>query len=579
MRRLIYLLVLSFLVSCNPEKDYSVERLIVRLAKDPDRINPLLHGTSSSREVYQYVMFMLGEQNPITMEYEPLLVKELPEPILITEGINAEKYSYEFEILPDAVWSDGSPVTAEDYLFTIKLIYHKGLNLSGYKTIYKKIIDSISINNNDPKKFTVVTSMPDQDNLIFLCGVELYPIKFYDPNNVMAGYSLEDLLDESLYEDQVESDPSLAEFASQFQEAKYSREVVEGAGPYKLTAWESDQFIRLERKENYWGNNYPDRIPLQAYPKEIIFQIVEDDVVAINQLSAGEMDVATLQSTTGERFLELKDDEIISSKYDFYTPQLERYLYLQLNNESPFLSDKRVRKAMAHLINVDRLIEVIEGGVGTRVSSVISERRSYYNSGLDLLDYNIEAAKTLIAEAGWSDSNGNGTVDKMINGELKEMQMRLHTSSSALSQRVSLAMKEGAQQAGVGIELITQSFRITKPQNLETGDFEMTPMMATFSPIENLYHQWHSSQIGGKGQNYARFSKPELDKILEELEEIKEETKRNELFHSAQRVIYDEYARLTLYAPVEKILVSKNFDPLITSRRPGYIANAFKPIE
>ncbi|MDG2449813.1 MAG: ABC transporter substrate-binding protein, partial [Saprospiraceae bacterium] len=190
MRRLIYLLVLSFLVSCNPEKDYSVERLIVRLAKDPDRINPLLHGTSSSREVYQYVMFMLGEQNPITMEYEPLLVKELPEPILITEGINAEKYSYEFEILPDAVWSDGSPVTAEDYLFTIKLIYHKGLNLSGYKTIYKKIIDSISINNNDPKKFTVVTSMPDQDNLIFLCGVELYPIKFYDPNNVMAGYSL-----------------------------------------------------------------------------------------------------------------------------------------------------------------------------------------------------------------------------------------------------------------------------------------------------------------------------------------------------------------------------------------------------
>jgi peptide/nickel transport system substrate-binding protein len=524
-------------------------------------------------------MLMLGEQNPVTMEYDPLLITEMPEAILIEGGENAGKYEYNFEILPDASWSDGSPVTAEDYLFTVKLIYHKGLNLVGYKTIYKQIIESISVDQEDPKKFTVITPNPDKDNLIFLCGVEVYPKQYYDPNDVLSKYSIEDLLDESNYENQINSDPALAEFASQFQEAKYSREVVEGAGPYKLSAWEADQFVRLERKENYWGDNYPDRIPLQAYPEEIIFQIVRDDVVAINQLSAGELDVAVLQSTTGERFLELKEEEVIASQFDFYTPKLSRYIYLQLNNESPFLSDKKVRKALAHLIDVDRIIEVVEGGVGTRVTSVISDSRPYYNNTLLPIPYDLEEAKRLLTEAGWTDTNGNGTVDKVINGDLTEMQMRLHTSSSSLSQRVSLTMKEGAAQVGIGIDHIKQSFRVTRPQNLETGDFEITPMMSTSSPIDNLYQQWHSSQIGGKGQNYARFSNTEADQIFEELNQERDEEKRKELFKKAQQIIYDEYARLMLYAPVEKILVSKKFDPLITSRKPGYIANAFKPVE
>ena len=579
MRSLLILLISCFLLSCNSEQETSIDRLIVRLKQDPDRVNPLLHSSSHSREVYQYVMFMLGEQNPITMEYEALLVKELPEAIPITDGDNKGKYAYNFEILPDAVWSDGSPVNAEDYLFTLKLIYHKGLNLSGYKTIFKKIIDSISIDENDPKKFTVITNSSEENNLIMLCGVEVYPAQYYDPNSVLKKYSLEDLLDESNYDDQVATDPALAEFALQFQEAKYSREVVEGAGPYKLTAWESDQFVRLERKENYWGNNYPDRIPMQAHPREIIFQIVEDDVIAINQLSAQEMDVASLPSTTGERFLELKNDPLISANYNFFTPRLARYLFIQLNNESPYLTDSRVRKAMAHLIDVDRLIEVIEGGVGTRVTSVISDKRPYYNKSLKPVPFDLEAAANLLTEAGWIDTNGNGTRDKVIDGELVEMNMRLHTSSSALSQRVSLDMKEGAEQVGVNIELITQSFRVTRAQNLQTGDFEMTPMVTTLAPIDNLYPGWHSSQIGGRGTNYARYSNEEADRILEQLETEEDEAQRADLFMRLQEIIYNDHARLMLYAPVEKILVSKKFDPLITSRKPGYLANAFKPLE
>ena len=204
MRSLLILALSFFIITCTPPKqDESIDRLVVRLKNDPDRVNPLLHATSISREVYQYVMLMMGEQNPKTLEFDPLLIKELPKAVEIEEGLDKGKYAYNFELLPDVTWTDGSPVTAEDYLFTLKLIYHKGLNLAGYKAVYSKIINSFTIDDSNPKKFTIITSQPDENDVITLCGVEVYPIQYYDPNNVMLKYSLEDLLDESKYEEQV----------------------------------------------------------------------------------------------------------------------------------------------------------------------------------------------------------------------------------------------------------------------------------------------------------------------------------------------------------------------------------------
>ena len=576
----IFLTFLVLLISCNNEKpkEQSIDRLVSRINGDPDRINPLLNPSSKAREVYQYIMLQLAEQNPITLEYDPLLITKIPEAEKITEGNNAGNYSYSFEILKDAKWSDGSMITAEDYVFTIKLLYHKGMNLAGYKTVYGGFIEDIVIDPNDNQNFTVITNQADETVITFLCGIEVYPRKFYDPNSVLEKYSLNDLFDESNYEAQIEEDPSLAEFAVQFQDVKYSRDVVEGAGPYELTSWENDQFIRLKRKENYWGDAYPDRYPLQAYPNEIIFQIIADDVTVINQLGSGDLDLVTLASTTGEKFQDLKQDKIISDQYNFYTPRLMRYLNIQLNNESPYLEDKRVRQALAHLIDVDRLIEVVEGGIGSRVTSIFSDLRTYYNPNLEPLKLDIEKAKTLLNEAGWTDTNGDGTVDKIINGEKTEMKIRLHTSSSALGQRVALTMKEGAAKAGIDISLITQSFRVTRPQNLMTGDFEMVPMMFTLSPIDVPFNRWHSSQIGGQGQNFTRFSNSEVDEIIEELASTENEKRRDELFFNLQQVIYDEHPMIMLYAPVEKIVVKKEYDPLITSRKPGYLLNSFKKI-
>jgi len=533
----------------------------------------------TSREVYQYVMIMPAEVDPISLEWRPLLIKEFPEPKEIKEGKYKGKWVYQFEFLPEAVWSDGNPVTGYDYRFTFMTMFHKGVNVPGLKAYFSKIIKGIEVNNDDPKKFEVYVEEPGENILYTLCGVEVYPRSLYDPSQIMDPYTLEDMRNEASYDELVKSDRLLAEFGTQFTDAKYSREVVEGAGPYKLVGWETDQFVRLVKKEDYWGHNYPERIPLNAEPQEIIFQIVEDDVIAISHLKAGELDLAVLQATTGERFEELRKDELLVEKFDFYTPQLLKYYNLQLNNEHPYLSDKKVRRALAHLIDVNRLIKVVEGGNGEPAVSIISNAKPYYNSNLKPIPYNLEKAKSLLAEAGWEDSDNNGVLDKVIDGVKEEFKIRFFTTNTALGQRVALAMKEGAAEAKITIDLVTQSFRVTINQNVNSGDFEIFAMSTIMSPVDEPNLVWHSNAIGGNGKNRSRFSNVEADQIMNQLGEVEDLSERNTLFKKLQQIIYDEQPIIMLYFPVEKILVNKKYNPLITTRRPGYLANAFKPAE
>lgn len=582
MRHLLHILIILICVfiGCNPDAPSDdIDRLVIRLKEDPERINPLLLSSPTSREVYQYVMLMLGEIDPISLKMTPLLIKEMPSPVKITEGEHSGMWGYDFEILPEAVWSDGAPVEAEDYLFTHKIMAHKDVNLPHLKSIFDDVI-AIEIDPNNPKKFTTIVSTPSINLLTLLCGVEVYPRQFYDPASILANYTLDQLRNDSEYDDLVAKDPELKDFGAQFNSAQYSREVVQGAGPYRLETWQTDQFLRLVRKENYWGKNYPERIALQANPQEIIFQIVGDDVIAISQLKSDELDLAVLPSTTGDRFEELKNDELLKEKFDFYTPQLLRYYALVLNNEDPLLNDPTVRKALAHLINVDRLISALEGGNGKRAVSIVSPMKSYYNADLSPIPYDPAKAIALLKEAGWTDTNDNGTVDKIIDGERTEMSLRFFTTNSALGQRVSLSMKEGASEAKVGIDIVTQSFRLTRSQNLATGDFEMTAMAFSLRETEDdPFPSWHSSNIGGSGQNYSRFSNKEADEIMEKLNNELNREERDRLLKRLQKVIYEEQPMILLYSPVEKIVVSKEYDPFICSRRPGYLANAFKRAE
>ena len=93
---------------------------------------------------------------------------------------------------------------------------------------------------------------------------------------------------------------------------------------------------------------------LHAYPDKIIYHVIPDEVAAMNALEEGSVDLVT--GVNPQLFIKWKNDPSKQSKFEFNTPMLQQYSYIEVNTKNPILEDTLVRQALAHLIPVDQFI-------------------------------------------------------------------------------------------------------------------------------------------------------------------------------------------------------------------------------
>src|SRR5205085_11635248 len=97
------------------------------------------------------------------------------------------------------------------------------------------------------------------------------------------------------------------------------------------------------------------------------------------------------------------------------------YYYLGLNLRSPKFSDKRVRQALAHLLDIPSILKTVYYNLGEQVIGPVNPaKKKEYNNEIIPYAFDPEKAKSLLADAGWKDSNGDGIVDRMIDGKKQE---------------------------------------------------------------------------------------------------------------------------------------------------------------
>ncbi len=581
MNSIAKLLLVTFLfVSIQCKTDKSVPKddaiLKIQLKSDPQKLHPMVSPTSLAREVYQYIFLPLAEFHPTTLELEPILIKEVNDGTSIEEGPYKGGIRFSFELREDAKWSDGEPVKVEDYAFTVKAANHPKVNAPGWRTYLKEISEVVQDVEN-PRKFDVIMAKDYMLAKETAVTIQVYPSHIYDPKGILKDISIEDLKSESVYANLEAKDSSLIQFAQEFNSTKFTRETVVGCGPYALAEWESDQYLVLENQKEYWGDQYPDNPFLQSFPRQIQFQIIKDPTSALTLLKSGELDV--LNNISSINFKELKEDIDFKDQFEYFSPSLIRYLYIGLNNRREGLSDKTVRRALAHLIDVDGIIKTLEYGLGQRTVGHFNPNKSYYNNSLDLIDYNLDKANQLLDDSGWKDSDGNGIRDKEIDGKQVELSFEILISKAELGRKVSLMFQESAAKAGVKIDLIQKQYRVILSDHLQKHDFDMATLVNTAdaAPVD-AFDKWHSSnRIIGRN-NYFGLNNLEADELMEKIRLEKNKESRNQLYFKLQEIMYEEQPVIFLYCPVEKIAVSKKFKGSGTSKRPGYLANTFQAV-
>lgn len=562
------------------ENSLHIENATIHVRQDtePNGLNPFLSAMGYVFDVSQHIFLPLMEYHPVKLSYDPVLVKGQPKIKSITEGEFAGGMSYTYEILDEAKWDNGEPVTAYDYAFTIKMVLNPRVNASVWRG-HLSYIKDVQFDPDMPNTFTVLTFPQNILSKELTGNFFILPEYIFDPQQIMRNYSFADLADMEKATDLAKKDTLLQFFADQFQTEKYSRspEGVVGCGPYKLKEWESGRRIVLERKENYWADVMENPAPLlQGYPPQLIFEPIPDFTAATSKLMSGEIDV--IGALQPQQFEDLRGSEQVAANYDFYTPEIMQYYWMPLNTRSPLLSDKRVRRALAHMVDLNKIQEEYMYGMAARIVGPIHPTATYYNDSLPLIAYDLDKAAQLISEAGWEDTNGNGIVDKVVDGKRRELEIRFFAyPASELSQKFGMIMKENARKLGVDIQIVIKDFSIVRSEHVARRDFEIFSSRSRHgSSLYDPYQSWHTDSDRPDGGNYTGFGNNRSNEIIEAIRSEVDEEKRENLYREFQKILYEEQPGIFLFAPKDGLLVHKRFEAFAGPKRPGFFPALYK---
>jgi peptide/nickel transport system substrate-binding protein len=545
--------------------------IVLHELSDADMLNPYNYQDAGAGYILPNVFQTLLSIDFKTLELVPVLAESRPE----LEPNDKGGLNITYKIRKEATWDDGTPITAKDVEFSLKVMKNPKVDNARLKPYYEFILD-MKFYDDDPKKFTFIC-----DKVYILAEASsgdfsILPKSTYDPKGLMDEFTIVQLNTEA---DKLKDNPKITEFADWFNSENFQREkeYIKGSGAYTLKEWVTGQRITLVRKEKWWGDNVTENKNdyLTANLPQITYQTINDQTAALVALKGEQIDV--MRSVKPKDFSELLENEKFLSKYNATTPPFMAYNYLGINTRLPKFSDKRTRQAFAHLVDVDKLIKILQYGYGQRVTGPIHpSKKKQYNPNIKPYDYNPERAKELLAEVGWKDSDGDGTLDMVLNGKKTDLTIKFTVNAgNDIRKQTALFFQEDCRKVGIKVDVVPEDWSIYI-ENQKNHKFEMFYGGWVAAPTPNDHKQiFHTESYNG-GSNYTGFGNTETDALIDSIRVSLDEDKRAKFNYKLQEIMHDNCHYIFLYAPTERIAIHNRFGNAETSpMRPGYWEAAF----
>ncbi len=571
--------ILSFILlygSCKndiPRDDSSKEIVFkIGISKDPAALHPFIKRGRVEMQINPYIFLQTADFDPISHRLIPVLLKYNPTEIKIDTGKHKGLLKYTLEFKTDAKWDNGSTISAADYIFTVKMLLDPMLDIHpSIRNQFKNIRD-IVLDQNNLQKLDIYTVNDYMLSKELVTNLELYPEYFYDSLHILRKYEYSFFLNTNKIAKLLAKAPEINQFTKKNNGTYFMREHISGVGPYKLLKWEANRYLSLVKKKNWWGEKYS-RINsyLENNPDKIIFKIIPDKTTALAELKNGNIDL--LSDVSGIDFKKLKVDTLYNKKLDFYSPLALKYSVIVINNRNKILKDKRVRRALAHLTDIDFIIKTYGTGKEKRLVGPIHISKQYYNKSLTPINYNVQKANKLLSDAGWKDTDRNGVLDKLIDAKKTEFNIRFTIIGRKIEKNVALLLKENAKKVGINIEIINKT---RKEYRNDRKTFKFDLLLSTVSKDlvdYDPYPKWHSDNITPGKSNLTGFHTDECDRIIEKIISTKNPKEKDDLYKKFQKIIYENQPAIFLYVPTNNIIVNNKYKIVTSVKRPGYFAN------
>lgn len=309
-----------------------------------------------------------------------------------------------------------------------------------------------------------------------------------------------------------------------------------GTGPYKLV-WADEDSIDVEANPDYWDGT--------AKIGKISMVKISDGDTAAMAMQNKEVDVVQ-----GVPYSTL---EMFQNNSDFIIEQVDtsRSYSIFYNMDKPELQDANVRKAIASALNKEEFTSVLLYGNGSPAEGLFPA--SYAASkGVKDVDYDLDAAKALLAQAGWTDTDGSGYVDK--NGADMELDWVTYTSRQELPILAEM-MQASLKQIGIKINIITAD---NVANYTDSGNYDILGYSMVTAPTGDPEYVFSTFLAKDGACNYSNWQgNKEYDALLEQLRTETDPDERTELAIKMQKILLEENV-VTVASHLKMSYVTKN---------------------
>lgn len=478
--------------------------LVVGVIADMPSVNPYTTLSASiPQEVATLQFLSLMEEQPDFTEAPPTLLPRLA----VRWEYSDDRRSVTFHLREDVKWSDGVPVTAEDVRFTWQAQIHPAVAWDS--AYYKESITDVEVIDEHTVRFHV-----ERDAVHLLAWI--------NEGEIIPRHAWSQL-----------------PFERWNEQAEWFLEHLVVNGPYQVTDWKPQQEIILERNARYFEPDLP-RID------RMVIRVVADRTGLINQLLGGRLDLIFGISISDTEQIAASERVALLSYWS------RGHAFLAWNNRDPLFRDPRVRRALTMGIDREAIIETTYSEYARMAVSPILSNVWAYHDGLEPVPYDPDQARALLAEAGWTDSDGDGILDR--GGKPFRFELATNVGNQQ-REDTTILVQQQLRQLGIDVRLRYGAFGPLMEQ-ANRGNYQAVVMRWSMPTDLDMTFAYHTDSIAS-GSNLFGYSNPELDALLLKAQAATDpESLRQDLIPIQELIVRDQPATF-LYEPKDLLAYNR----------------------
>jgi peptide/nickel transport system substrate-binding protein len=481
--------------------------LVIASAEEPDTLDIQRSGLLATSNVMQYVGGTLMAKDPETGEFVPYLAESWT--------ISPDGLQWDFKLREDVTFHDGTPLTAQEYAWTLQ------------RAVSPELISP----STGPILGTVT-------------GVEAVDDYTLRITQAVPNYTLFEALTTPLFQ------PLLPSYVEEMGDS-YGQQPM-GVGPYQVKEWVRGDRIILERYPDFaWGPPFAHEGP--AYVEQIEFRFIPEVATIIAGLETGEIDLAGLQAKDVERIRETGQFQILEG-----LPQ-GTALLLYMNLSRPPFDDLLVRQALNLAIDRETLVRIVSQGQALPAWGPLTPATPGYWPGVEYIGYGFDLpkARSLLAEAGYIPGE-----DDMLVKDGQPLSIRIATTQGQTEVQIAQLLHEMFGAAGIAVDIDLLEFGTLVGQAV-AGEYDTTIVRNVWHDHTILYGLFHSSMVGA--MNYSFLSDPDLDQLLVQMAFTTDTEASYEKAHEVQRILVEQAYVAPLFTPQLRSALSNRIQGVTVS--------------